>query len=96
MKDFLGDMVTRIKNAQRIKLKETTMARYLPKKYLKILDILYMEGYLRGYTLHYNVSKNQKIYKVLLKYNTYGGVILNNIEYISTPGCRKYMSTKAL
>jgi len=52
MRDYLGDLLIRIKNAQKARLGETLMHAHLPKQYVKILRILYKEGYIRGHQEH--------------------------------------------
>ena len=52
MKDYLGDLIIRLKNAQKSRLSEVVMSPYLPKQYIKVLHILYKEGYIRGYQEH--------------------------------------------
>jgi ribosomal protein S8 len=49
MRDYLGDLITRIKNAQKSRLPELLMHPYLPLEYIQILRILYLEGYIRGF-----------------------------------------------
>ena len=49
MRDYLGDLIVRIKNAQRARLPEVKMHPYLPKHHIEILRLLYREGYIRGF-----------------------------------------------
>jgi small subunit ribosomal protein S8 len=96
MTDYLGDMITRIKNAQKIKLQEVEMSPFSSKNELKILKILYREGYFRGYSQYYNIKKKRNIIKLLLKYNVRGESVVRNISRISTPGRRIYVSIETL
>jgi small subunit ribosomal protein S8 len=96
MKDFLSDFISRINNAQRIELPETTMISFLPNKYIEILKILYDEGYIRGYKQNFNVSTQKKTITVLLKYNVRGEPIMRNLKQISRPGRRIFASTLTL
>lgn len=96
MNDCIGDMIIRIKNAQKIKLRETNMFPFLSKNDIGILKILYNEGYLRGYTQSFDILKQKNVITVLLKYNLRGEPIIRNIVKISTPGRRIYLSTKTL
>ncbi len=96
MKDFLSDMLTRIKNSQRAGLDAVVMPPHMPKICLKLLEILYHEGYIRGFSEIYDTKKNVKQIKVFLKYNTEGGPIFQDIFRISKPGRRIYISTKVL
>lgn len=96
MKDFLSDMLTRIRNGQRAGLDAILMPPYMPKICLQLLDILYKEGYIRGYLEYNDVTKNLKQIKILLKYKTEGGPMIQGIFRISKPGRRIYVSTKIL
>lgn len=96
MRDYLADLIIRIKNGQRAKLPEVTMHPYLPKRYLKILRLLYQEGYIRGYVEHRNTLTGKVNIKVLLKYGPRGEPIIEDIFQISKPGRRIYTSIKAL
>lgn len=96
MRDYLGDLIVRIKNAQRAQLPEARMHPYFPKRYLKILRLLYREGYIRGYNEHWDASLKQPVIRVFLKYSLRGEPIISNIFRISTPGRRVYASTKTL
>jgi len=96
MRDYLGDLIIRIKNAQNAGLPEVIMHPYMPKRYLKILDLLYQEGYLRGYMEQYDSLKGHLVTKVFLKYSLEGTPIIENIFKISAPGRRIYVSTKTL
>ncbi len=96
MRDYLADLIIRIKNAQKAGLPEVPMHPYLPKRYLKILRLLYREGYIRGYVEHWDETKGKLIVKVLLKYGVRGEPTIEDIFQISKPGRRIYTSIKAL
>jgi small subunit ribosomal protein S8 len=96
MKDYLSDLLVRIKNGQRAKLPVVSMHPYLPNKYLKILRLLYREGYIRGYVMQYDEMNKKIIYNVLLKYSSRGEPVIENLYRISKPGRRVYTSIKSL
>jgi len=96
MRDYLGDLLARIKNAQRARLAEVKMHPYLPKHQIKILTLLYREGYIRGFKEYWDISENRKIVKVTLKYSLRGEPVIENIFRISKPGRRVYVNTKTL
>jgi small subunit ribosomal protein S8 len=89
MNDPLGDMLTRIRNAQmRKRPTVTTPASTLRAR---VLDVLQTEGYIRGYS---EVSVNDKAeYQIELKYSD-GQPVIREIERISKPGRRVYSSVK--
>jgi len=63
---------------------------------IKILKILYKEGYIRGYVSRYNTLTKKNESQILLKYNLRGEPIIKNLKKISTPGRRIYISIKTL
>ena len=89
MNDPLGDMLTRIRNAQmRKRPTVTTPASTLRAR---VLDVLQTEGYIRGYS---EVSVNDKAeFQIELKYSD-GQPVIREIERISKPGRRVYSSVK--
>lgn len=96
MKDFLGDMLVRIKNGQKVRLNAVLLHPATPKHCIKVLNVLQEEGYIYGYQEWINPETSIKMIKVLLKYNNTGIPVIKNIFRISTPGRRVYVSTKAL
>jgi small subunit ribosomal protein S8 len=89
MTDPLGDMLTRIRNAQmRKKSKVSTPGSRLRQH---VLDVLQSEGYIRGYsTLE---QDGQSEFEVELKYYD-GEPVIREISRISKPGRRVYVSVK--
>ncbi len=92
MTDPLGDMLTRIRNAQmRRKNKVNTPASTLRRR---VLDVLQAEGYIRGYSeVEYEGGKAE--FEIELKYFD-GEPVIREIERISKPGRRVYASVKTL
>ena len=92
MNDPLGDMLTRIRNAQmRKRGKVSTPGSSLRKK---VLDVLESEGYIRGYsTTDYGDGRTE--FEIELKYFDDQPVI-RKIERVSKPGRRVYSSIKDL
>ena len=90
--DPLGDMLTRIRNAQmRRKNKVSTPTSKLRER---VLDVLADEGYIRGYArVDYNGGKSE--FEIDLKYFD-GEPVIKDIKRVSTPGRRVYSSVKNL
>ncbi len=88
MTDPLGDMLTRIRNAQmRGKGKVSTPASKIRKN---VLDVLQNEGYIRGYAqVEYDGGKAE--IEIELKYYD-GSPVIKEIKRISKPGRRVYSS----
>ncbi len=88
--DPLGDMLTRIRNAQlRNRTKVSTPASKLRAR---VLDVLREEGYIRGYAeIEYGGGKTE--FEIELKYYD-GSPVIREIRRVSTPGRRVYSSVK--
>ena len=92
LNDPLGDMITRIRNAQmRQKSKVSTPGSKLRAN---VLDVLKSEGYIRGYaTVEYGTGRTE--FEIELKYFD-GAPVIRDITRVSKPGRRVYASVKAL
>ena len=91
LSDPLGDMLTRIRNAQlRGKSVVSTPASKLR---VRVLDVLQSEGYIRGYTEVEKDGRNS--IEIELKYFD-GTPVISEIQRVSTPGRRVYSSVKDL
>jgi small subunit ribosomal protein S8 len=92
MNDPLGDMLSRIRNAQmRKRGKVSTPGSSLRKK---VLDVLESEGYIRGYsTTDYGNGRTE--FEIELKYFDDQPVI-RKLERVSKPGRRVYANVDAM
>jgi small subunit ribosomal protein S8 len=92
MNDPLGDMLTRIRNAQmRRKGKVSTPGSRLRGH---VLDVLQTEGYIRGYsTTDYGNGRTE--FEIELKYYD-GEPVIRQIERVSKPGRRVYSAVDAM
>ena len=92
MSDTLGDMLTRIRNAQRAKKSEVVS----PASRLResVLEVLKKEGYIEGYE-RVNVKPGIDALHIKLKYHE-GTSVITEIYRVSTPGRRVYSSVKDL
>ncbi len=90
MNDPLGDMLTRIRNAQM--RGKSTVSTPASKLRAWVLDVLASEGYIRGYEK--NASDNgQGELVISLKYYE-GTPVIRELKRVSKPGRRVYMSVK--
>lgn len=92
LNDPLGDMLTRIRNAQqRRRPKVVSPASNLR---VRVLDVLAEEGFIRGYT---RVDRKQGVseLEIELKY-TNGQPAIREIERVSKPGRRVYSPMRDL
>ena len=86
MNDPLGDMLTRIRNAQmRGKSTVRTPASTLRRR---VLDVLQAEGYIRGYE-SIDAGDNKPEFEISLKYYD-GRPVIREIKRVSKPGRRAY------
>ncbi len=92
MNDPLGDMLTRIRNAQmRGKSTTTTPASKLRRW---VLEVLADEGYIRGFEETTDKNGHPAI-EISLKYYE-GTPVIRTLKRVSTPGRRVYMGVKEL
>ena len=90
--DPIGDMITRIRNAQMRTSNNVTIPN--SKFRAKILEILKQEGYISNYkTL--SDSKNKGTLLVDLKYNN-GLPVIKEIKRVSKPGRRIYAKARSI
>ncbi len=92
MTDPIGDMLTRIRNAQmRSKTKVATPASRLRAC---VLDVLQEEGFIRGYArVDYDGGKSEL--EIELKYYD-GQPVIRKLQRVSKPGRRVYSSVRDL
>lgn len=85
MNDPISDLLTRIRNGQMAKKSFVSISS--SNKKIKILDVLKNEGYIKGYNIINNLSK--QFLEIYLKYYKNKPVI-SKIKRISCPGLRVY------
>jgi small subunit ribosomal protein S8 len=90
LNDPLGDMLTRIRNAQ---MRGRSTVR-TPASKLRgwVLDVLAGEGYIRGYEKAANELGHPE-FEISLKYYD-GTPVIREIKRVSTPGRRVYKGVK--
>jgi len=92
MSDPVGDMLTRIRNAQRAR--HSVCLAPASKLRENVLDVLKREGYIRGFestVLRPGVAQ----LRIELKYNE-GEPVIKEIHRVSKPGRRVYSKIKEL
>ena len=92
MNDPLGDMLTRIRNAQ-MRGKSTVLT---PASKLRgwVLDVLADEGYIRGHEATTGTDGHPAI-EISLKYYE-GAPVIRTLKRVSKPGRRVYMGVKEI
>ena len=92
MNDPLGDMLTRIRNAQM--RGKSTVRTPASKLRAWVLDVLKAEGYIRGYE-ETTTEAGHKELEISLKYYE-GTPVIRELARVSKPGRRVYASVKNL
>ena len=92
MSDPLGDMLTRIRNAQ--SAKKTEVVAPASRLRENVLEVLKKEGYIVGFEKN-NVRAGIDELRIKLKYFE-GTSVITKIYRVSTPGRRVYSSVKDL
>lgn len=92
MNDPLGDMLTRIRNAQM--RGKSTVKTPASKLRAWVLDVLQDEGYIRGYERSTDERGLPQI-EISLKYYE-GTPVIRELKRVSKPGRRVYMSVKEI
>ena len=92
MSDPLGDMITRIRNAQRSR--HTQCVAPASKMRASVLETLKREGFIRGYSAE-ELRPGIAQLRIELKYNE-GEPVIKEITRVSKPGRRVYSKIKEL
>ena len=84
-------LLTHIKNGQ----KSNKAFILHPKKKVCgfILNILWEEGYILGYTVS---KKHKKMFEIFLKYKSNNLLVIKHMRSITKPSCKLYCSVKQL
>ncbi len=90
MSDPLGDMLTRIRNAQMRKSNKVSTPGSRLREH--VLDVLKAEGYIRGYST-IDFQNGRRELEIELKYYD-GQPVIREIQRVSKPGRRVYASVK--
>ncbi len=91
MQDPVSDMLSQVRNAQAIGIKEVLMPSSNIK--LNLLNVLKEEGYIED--AQEFIEDNKRRVKVMLKYHQ-GRPVIEKMRRISTPGRRVYSSCDKL
>ncbi len=92
MSDPLGDMLTRIRNAQHARM--TSCVAPASNLRANVLEVLKREGFIRGYARE-DVRPGVQQLRIELKYSD-GQPVIKEISRVSRPGRRVYSKIKEL
>ena len=90
--DAIGDMLTRIRNANSAKHDTVKVPASNMKK--AIAQILVDEGYIKGFTVE--EDGKQGVIEIALKYGPNKSSVITGIRRVSKPGLRTYCKSKNL
>jgi small subunit ribosomal protein S8 len=90
--DPIGDMITRIRNAQMRAKAKVSMPGSRQRE--RVAEVLKAEGYIRGYAAVAHANGRSEL-EIELKYFE-GEPVIREIARVSKPGRRVYASVKAL
>ena len=90
--DPIGDMITRIRNAQMRSKSKVTMPGSRQRE--RVAEVLKTEGFIRGYASVAHTNGRSEL-EIELKYFD-GEPVIREIARVSKPGRRVYASVKAL
>lgn len=92
MSDPLSDLLTRIRNAQRVG--KATVRAPASRLHMNVLDVLVREGYIRGYRVE-EIGPGKRELEIELKYHN-GEPVIREIRRVSKPGRRVYAGVREL
>ena len=92
--DPVGDMLTRIRNGQMVRLASVVSPSSKLRK--GVLEVLQREGYIRTFTESLNKVSGFNELKIELKYGENNLPAITEVKRVSTPGRRVYSSIKKL
>jgi len=90
--DLTADMLTRIRNACRIRQKQVTVLNN--KLNRGVAGVLAKEGYIRGFEVV--ADGRQGLIRLDLKYGPRGENLIHHLERVSRTGCRIYRGVEEL
>jgi len=93
MTDPIADMLTRVRNANRMKFRSVN-AR-LSRMNLEIVKVLKRTGYISGFDVKKDANKKD-VLKIYLKYTDTKQRVIQDLQRVSKPGRRIYVSSKKI
>ena len=93
MTDPIADMLTRVRNANRMKFRSVNAQ--LSRVNLEVVKVLKRTGYISGFDVKKDANKKD-VLKIYLKYTDTKGRIIQDLQRVSKPGRRIYVSSKKI
>jgi len=92
MTDPIADMLTRIRNANMVKLQKVDIPSSNVK--VNIAQVLKQEGYIKNYKVI--ADNRQGVLRIYLKFIDEKEPVINEITRISKPGSRTYVDSESI
>lgn len=92
MTDPISDMLTRMRNA--LASRHSKVDVPASKLKLEIARILKEEGYINNYKISGEGAR--KSIRIYLRYGSKGEAVINHLERVSKPSCRRYVAKSAI
>jgi len=93
MTDPIADMLTRIRNANKVRFKSVDVL--LSRMNLNIAKVLKKSGYISGYDIKKD-TRGYQILRIYMKYSDAKRSVLTGIQRISKPGRRVYVTSEKI
>lgn len=93
MTDPIADMMTRVRNANRMKFRSVNAQ--LSRVNLEIVKVLKRTGYISGFDVKKDANKKD-ILKIYLKYTDTKERVIQDLQRVSKPGRRIYVSSRKI
>ncbi len=93
MTDPIADMLTRVRNANRMKFRSVNAQ--LSRMNLEIVKVLKRTGYISGFDVKKDANKKD-VLKIYLKYTDTKQRVIQDLQRVSKPGRRIYVSSKKI
>ena len=93
MTDPIADLLTRVRNANRMKFRSVNAQ--LSRVNLEIVKVLKRAGYISGFDVKKDQNKKD-ILKIYLKYTDTKERIIQDLQRVSKPGRRIYVSSRKI
>lgn len=90
--DPIADMLTRIRNANSVGARKVNVRR--TKICLGVADALKREGYITDYVLVEDPPQGE--IRIELKYGERGEKLIQELQRVSKPGCRRYQGWREI
>ena len=94
MTDPIADMLTRIRNAARVRHGSVDIP--FSKLKISVVEVLKREGYIADFKVVEETGRDRRWIRAYLKYSRLGESVIQKIQRVSKPGLRVYRNVSEL